>query len=108
MLFSTFGKIDGYDIGKHPLIVKLMSEAYKKKPPVPKYSGFWDVSTVVDYLISLGPNSGLSFPDLSKKLVILLALSSLRRVLELANIDRDSIVTEEGQTKFSLSKPRKT
>jgi hypothetical protein len=48
MLFSTFGKIDGYDIGKHPLIVKLMSEAYKKKPPVPKYSGFWDVSTVVD------------------------------------------------------------
>ncbi len=108
MLSSTLGKIDGHDIGKHPLIVKLMRGAYNKKPPVPKYSGFWDVSTVVDYLISLGPNSGLSFPDLSKKLVVLLALSSLCRVSELANIDRDSIVMDEGQAKFSLSKPRKT
>lgn len=108
MLFSTLGKINGYDIGNHPLIVKLMREACKTKPRVPKYSGFWDVSTVVDYFISLGPNSGLSFLDLSKKLVVLLALSSLCRVSELANIDRDSIVTDEGQAKFSLSKPRKT
>ncbi len=108
MISSTFGKIDGCDIGKHPLIVRLMRGAYNKKPPVPKYSGFRDVNKAVDYLISLGPNSGLSFQDLSKKLAVLLALSSLCRVSELASVDRDSIMIDEGQAKFSLSKPRKT
>ena len=63
---------------------------------------------MVDYLISLGPNSGLSFPDLSKKLTVLLALSSLCRVSEFASVDRDSIMIDEGQAKFSLSKPMKT
>jgi hypothetical protein len=108
MLSSTLGKIDGCDVGKHPLIVRLMRGAYTNKPPVPKYSGFWDINKVVDYLISLGPNSGLSFPDLSKKLAVLLALSSLCRVSEFASVDRDSIMIDEGQAKFSLSKPMKT
>jgi hypothetical protein len=35
MLSSTLGKIDGVDIGKHPLVVKLMKGAYNKKPPIP-------------------------------------------------------------------------
>ena len=82
MLSSRLDKIDGCDIGKHPLIVRLMTGAFNKNPPVPKYSGFWDVNTVVDYLITLGPNSGLSFPVLFKKLAVLLALSSLCRVSE--------------------------
>ena len=35
MLSSTLDKIDGCDVGKHPLIVRLMRGAYNKKPPVP-------------------------------------------------------------------------
>jgi hypothetical protein len=108
MLSSTLDKIDGVDIGKHPLVLKLMKGAYNRKPPAPKYSGFWDIGTVVNYLITLGPNGVLPFPDLSKKLAILLALSTLCRVSELANISKDSIAIDDIQAKFSLAKPRKS
>lgn len=108
MLSSTLGKIDGVDIGKHPLVVKLMKEAYNKKPPAPKYAGFWDVNLVINYIISLGPNDGLLFPALSTKLAVLLTLSSLCRVSELASIVKDSIVIDDEQAKFSLAVPRKS
>ena len=44
----------------------------------PKYSGLWDVSKVLDYLISLG-DGPLSTSLLTKKLAILLALVSAQR-----------------------------
>jgi hypothetical protein len=31
--WSTLGKLDGFDLGKHPLVVKLMRGVYNKKPP---------------------------------------------------------------------------
>lgn len=92
MLLSTLGKLDGFDLGKHPLVVKLMRGVYNKKPSTPKYSRFWEVDSVIEFLISLGPNSDLTFKNLSMKLAILLALSSLCRVSELASIDRDSVI----------------
>ena len=76
MLSSTLGKIDDVDIGKHPLVVNLMKGAYNKKTPVPKYTGFWDVSLVNNYIISLGPDEELSLSTLSSKLFMLLPLSS--------------------------------
>ena len=108
MLSSTLGKFDGSDLGKHPLVVKLMRGVYNKKPPTPRYSHFWEVDSVIEFLISLGPNSELSFKNLSMKLAMLLALSSLCRVSELANIDRDSVIFLNDQAKFALQKPRKS
>jgi len=81
---------------------------YNKIPSAPKYSGFWDVDTVINFLIALGPNSDLPFNSLSRKLATLLALASLCRVSELANIDRNSIVLDNNQARFTLSKPRKS
>jgi hypothetical protein len=107
MLSSTLGKLDGFDLGKHPLVVKLMRGVYNKKPPSPKYSNFWEVDSVVEFLISLGPNGDLPFKNLSLKLAMLLALSSLCRVSELASIYRYSVVFCNNQAKFSLQKPRK-
>ena len=108
MLSSTLGKLDGFDLGKHPLVVKLMRGVYNKKPPSPKYSNFWEVDSVIDFLISLGPNRDLPFKSLSMKLAMLLALASLCRVSELASIDRYSVVFLNNQAKFSLQKPRKS
>ena len=108
MLSSTLGKLDGVKIGKHPLVVRLLKGIYNHVPPTPKYTGFWDVSTVIRYLSSLGQNESLSFNDLSLKLTMLLALSSFCRISELAAIVRASIVVDGSQAKFTLSKPRKT
>jgi hypothetical protein len=59
---------------------------YNKKAPISRYLSFWEVDSVIEFLISLGPNSDLTFKNLSMKLAMLLALSSLCRVSELANI----------------------
>ncbi|KAI9565167.1 hypothetical protein GHT06_008943 [Daphnia sinensis] len=40
MLSSTLVKIDGVDVGKYPLVLKLMKGAYNRKPPAPKYSRY--------------------------------------------------------------------
>ena len=35
MLSSTLGKLDGFDLGKHPLVLRLMRGVYNKIPPIP-------------------------------------------------------------------------
>ena len=47
----------------------------------------WNVSTVLDHIISLPQNSELSLLSLSKKLLALFALVSAQRTQMLANID---------------------
>jgi hypothetical protein len=58
MLSSTLGRTCGVDIGKRPLVLKLMKGAYNRKHSVPKYAIFWDVGTVVDFFITLGRQLG--------------------------------------------------
>lgn len=83
MLSLNMGKLAGFYLGKHPHAVKLIQGVYNKRTPIPKYFHFWEVNPVIEFLISLGPNSDLSFKSHSIKFAMLLALSSLCRVLEL-------------------------
>jgi len=108
MFSSTIGKIDGVEVGKHPLVVRLMKGIYHRTPPAPKYSSFWNVSSIVDYFQALGPNESLSLADLSQKCAMLLALASLCRISELAGINRRSITVKGSTMRMSLSSPRKS
>ena len=104
---SVHPKIDGFDVGKHPLICRLMKGAFNRRPPIPKYTMTWSVSTVLRYLRSLGPNTNLSLKDLSHKLATLLALTTASRSADLLLLSvNHSSRTSEG-TKFVLSGPAK-
>ena len=95
MLSATVDKIDGFNVGKHPLVTRLMKGIFSSNPPSAKYSGFWDINTVLVYLDSLGPNVSLNFKQLSLKLTILFAITSLCRVSELAAIEFSSITVSD-------------
>ncbi len=84
-----------------------MKGIFSSNPPSAKYSGFWDVNIVIAYLESLGPNANLSFKQLTLKLTVLLALTFLCRISELAAIEFDSIAVSDSGVKFALSKSRK-
>ena len=56
MLSGTLEQMEGYDIGKHPLIIKLMQGIFNSSPPKPKYTGFWDVDVVLRHLQAQGPD----------------------------------------------------
>lgn len=107
MLSSTFPPVEGNPIGQHHLILKLMKGIYNSKPPKPRYESTWSIDLITNYYINLAPNAELSLSALSEKLAVLLALTSMLRVSELASIDRLSVVVSEEKVSFALSKPRK-
>ena len=105
---STHPKIDGFSVGQHPYVTRLLKGALNKRPPKPRYSHTWNVDIMIKYIISLGKNSTLSLKVISMKLVTLFALTCPERISALASLDlRYCSVLPEGVS-FKLTVPRKT
>ena len=106
MLSSSLAPVDNYQVGQHPVIVKVMTGARVSRPPEPRYSSTWDVNVVTSYLKSL-PGE-LNLIALSKKLVMLLALCSANRIGELAALDLEFECREPDGIRFVLPVLTKT
>ena len=72
-----------------------MKGVSNSRPPCPRYTSTWDVDIVLEYIINLGENEGLSLKTLSKKLALLMALTDASRCSELHALD----------LRFRVSKP---
>ena len=83
---SVHEKVDGYAVGQHPLVSRLIKGAFHERPPQPQYSVTWDVSKVTLYLKTLGNNNTLTISELTLKTVMLLALTRPSRSADLANL----------------------
>ena len=83
----THNHIEGIPMGQHPLVLRLLKAVYNTCPPQPRYSVTWDVDVVIRYFQSLGENDNLTLKQLSKKLVLLMALVEASRVSELQALD---------------------
>ena len=75
MLSVTLPPVDGSVIGKHPIICRFMQGIFNSRPPKPRYSFVWDMSTVISYMDTMPPNEKLCLKDLSAKLVMLMVQS---------------------------------
>ena len=73
---ATHPQIQGWNIGEHPVIIQLLKGIFNSRPPVPRYINTWDVNAVTKYFESCSANDKLTLKQLSKKLVVLLALTS--------------------------------
>lgn len=69
MFSFILGQIDGMEIGKHPLVIRLKIEIYSTTFPATKYSFFLKVSSVLYYFQTLGQNLFFSLADLSKNVL---------------------------------------
>ena len=72
---SAHDQVEGYTVGQHPLVTRLLKGAFNDRPPLPKYTSTWEVQVVLDYLQLLGENESLSLKQLTWKTVMLLALT---------------------------------
>ena len=43
-------KVDDHPVGQHPLVSRILKGIYNERPPLPRYSTFWDVGVVLRYL----------------------------------------------------------
>ncbi len=107
MLSSTLDAIEGHKIGEHPLVVQLLKGCFTSKPPQPRYNSLWDPDVVLKYFDSLGANVNLSLTSLSRKLAMLLALSTIARVSEVCSISFQSIKFSSTAVSFSFAKLKK-
>ena len=105
---ATHQWVDWKPIGQHPLVIRLLKGISDERPPKRRYTTTWDVSKVTSYLSSLGDNKTLSLKQLSKKLVMLLALISPERSSVLADLDTRYLKKRPDGFAFLLTNPRKT
>ena len=84
---SVHEKVDGVQVGQHPVITRLIKGVFNERPPVPRYSNTWDVQKVLSHLESLGQSESLSLKALSLKTVFLLAITRPSRSADLSQLD---------------------
>ena len=70
---------DGYQVGDHPMISRILKSAYQLRTPLPKYKDTWDVEKLLDYFKSQD-DSELHLKEHSQKLCALLLINSAQRV----------------------------
>ena len=79
--------MDGHVVAQHPYVVSLLKGILNKRPPNPRYSQTWDVSTMKLHLAKMGENSKLSLKHLSLKIATIFAITCPRRVSSFAPLD---------------------
>ena len=80
---SVHDRVDGIEVGKHPMVARLLKGAFHTRPPLPRYMA---VQVVLQYLEGLGPSTSLSLKLLTYKLVMLLALTRPSHSADLASL----------------------
>ena len=83
---TTHDKVDGYSVGQHPTVTRLMRGVFNKRPPLSKYSYTWDVHKGTSYISNLDDDK-VFLKLLSLKLVMLLALTRPSRSSDLSSLD---------------------
>ena len=97
VISAVHDKVDGLSVGQHPLLSRLLRGAFNERPPLPRYSSFWNVDVVLTHLRGLGGNGSLSLKTLTLKTVMLMALARPARSADLANLDiRHQSITDAG------------
>ena len=78
---SVHERVDGVSIGQHSTTVRLLKGAYNAHPPIPRYSGMWDVQRVLNYIESMGRSKDMELKHVTLKTVFLLAITRPSRYM---------------------------
>ena len=105
---SAIGKIQGSSLANDSRIKGFFKGVYRLKPPKAKYDCTWDPKIILDYLSKFNSNDNLSLDQLSKKLVILLALVTGQRMQTLSLIDIRNILLNVDSYEIKISEIIKT
>ena len=101
-LSSTLTPINGFKVGQHPVVTRLMKGVFNSRPPIASVCGAWSVCQVLALLKQWSPSASLDLKCLTLKTVMLLALASPKRCnsLGLLTIKQDFFEISESYVKF--------
>jgi len=99
--------IEGFQIGKHPSVSKLLRGISRKRPQIPKYTFIWDIETVLQKMNSMPENEELPLSNLSFKVVALLGITNPKRGSELSKLYLNFMGKSDSTYAFHLTEPTK-
>ena len=97
---SVHDKLDGVDVGQHPIITRLLKGVYNDRPSLPRYSNTWDVQTVLNYIELLGSSEDLPLKLLTYKTAFLLAITRPSRSIDLCSLDTQKMQSHSNGVSF--------
>ena len=100
--------MEGFPVGQHPLVIRLMKGIQNSRPAMPRYQHCWDINQVLDYIKSLPANMDLSLDKLTGKLATLMAITAPKRSSELGLLDLNFSKKHPEGISFSLPGMTKT
>ena len=86
-LSGVLPPMEGFPVGQHPLVVRLLKGILNLRPAMPRYQQSWDINVALDYMRFLPGNQVLPLKVLTQKLALLLALTAPKRSSELKLLD---------------------
>ncbi|CAD6228482.1 GSCOCG00012047001-RA-CDS, partial [Cotesia congregata] len=99
---SALSLISTQDITNNPIISRFFKGIFKLRPIKPKYDSTWDTEPVITKAADLYPLEKLTLQQLTKKLIILLALGTAHRVQTLSLISIDNIVQYKSNVQIKI------
>ena len=104
---SFAAPVEGAPLGEHRRICDLMKAFKNCRPPRARYSTTWSIDSLLSFWDTQHENSLLTLKLLTLKTVSLVAISSLSRADELANVLLENHSESEKGLSFILSKAPK-
>lgn len=99
----TTESINGYPVGKLPLVSAIISAAQKERPSEPRYESTWNLQNVLDYIRRVMPNNeALPLVELRRKCGMLLRLAIIGRTSDVHRIYYSTLKFQEGKCYFSM------
>lgn len=105
---SALSLISGNNVGQDERVKRFFRGVFKLKPSFPKYNCTWNPNIVLNYFGDLYPSDNLSLEQLSKKLVVLLALSTGQRCQTLSLIRLPNIMINQDRILITITDLIKT
>ena len=87
---------------------RALAGVFNVNPPRPKYQDTWDVNVVLLHMQGLGPDVDLSDVQLTRKLAMLLALTTASRASEIQGLNIEYMSDKGDQIAFTIPKLTKT
>lgn len=100
---SALSLLLGRNITSDDQVKSVLKGVYKLRPAVTKYTSTWDPQIVLNYVADWIPYRDLPLENITKKLVVLLALSTGHRVQSLSLIKLENILVDSTGVKIGIS-----
>lgn len=99
-------EVEGFKVGQHPVVRRIMLGAFNERPPKPRYSSTWDVNKVLEYFMS--QEDELSLKEITLKLTMLIALTTASRGSEIRALNPLCMSDKGDVVEFQLDRLTKS